>query len=325
MTYLRHILLLLVPCLLLACAKPSTQTVAQVKHPAFSSDTACWFIAHQLHYGARVPGTKPHQDCLLFLVNMLHNYGAEVEIQQGTLPNYEGKDQPIYNIIGRFGSLTADHRLLLCAHYDSRPWADEEADYDQRFLPVPGANDGASGVGVLLEVARQLSKDTAFSRPVDIVFFDCEDMGTPSFYTGPARDDTWCLGSQLWARRTVAAGHHRDYQYGILLDMVGAPDAVFPREYYSVQYASSYVDAVWSKAATLGFGERFSSQQSYPILDDHYYVNTLTGIPCIDIIHYDMSRETGFPYWWHTVGDDMSHIDPATIQSVGEVIMAVIK
>ncbi len=310
--------------LLTACAAKPAGTVTE-NRPAFSGDTAYLFVKHQVSLGSRVPGTKAHQLCMLFLVNSLKNCGAEVEIQQGTKLNYAGEEQTIYNIIGRFGDIHQKNRLLLCAHYDSRPWCDEEENYEDRFTALPGANDGASGVGVLLEVARQLSRrDSLPQRAVDIVFFDCEDMGTPSFYTGAEREDTWCLGAQLFAERMVGFGLHKDYQYGVLLDMVGAPDAVFPKEYFSLQYAGNYVEKVWRTADKLGYGRYFKQEHSYPITDDHYYLNAMAGIPCIDIIHYDMRQDTGFPYWWHTRQDDMQHIDPATLQAVGEVILSLV-
>lgn len=310
--------------LLTACAAKPAGTVTE-NRPAFSGDTAYLFVKHQVSLGSRVPGTKAHQLCMLFLVNSLKNCGADVEIQQGTKLNYAGEEQTIYNIIGRFGDIHQKNRLLLCAHYDSRPWCDEEENYEDRFTALPGANDGASGVGVLLEVARQLSRrDSLPQRAVDIVFFDCEDMGTPSFYTGAEREDTWCLGAQLFAERMVGFGLHKDYQYGVLLDMVGAPDAVFPKEYFSLQYAGNYVEKVWRTADKLGYGRYFKQEHSYPITDDHYYLNAMAGIPCIDIIHYDMRQDTGFPYWWHTRQDDMQHIDPATLQAVGEVILSLV-
>jgi Zn-dependent M28 family amino/carboxypeptidase len=319
------ILFLFIP-LLTACAAGQHTGSGAINRPAFSGDTAYLFVQHQVQMGSRVPGTKPHHACMLFLVNTLKNCGADVEIQQGTKLNYAGEEQTIFNVIGRFGSIHQKNRLLLCAHYDSRPWCDEETNYDDRFCPLPGANDGASGVGVLLEVARQLAKrDSLPKQAVDIVFFDCEDMGTPSFYTGAQREDTWCLGAQLFAERMVSFNMHKDYQYGILLDMVGASDAVFPKEYFSLQYAGDYVERIWRQADKLGYSRLFSQDKSYPITDDHYYLNTMAGIPCIDIIHYDMRQETGFPYWWHTKQDDMRNIDPATLQAVGEVVLSLIE
>ena len=182
-------------------------------------------------------------------------------------------------------------------------------------------------MGVLLEVARQLGirqQDTSANmRGIDIILFDCEDYGTPSFYTGPEKENTWCLGSQFWTQ--LLAIRREKYQFGIVLDMVGAPDAVFPKEYYSKRYAGSYVEMIWRAARQLGYSQLFANQDEAPIVDDHYYINTLAGIPCVDIIHYNRTTDTGFPFWWHTLQDNMQNISTATLQAVGEVVMKVIE
>lgn len=319
--------LLLFALALISC---SNKKPVVVERPAFVADSAYQFISRQLRFGPRVPNSKAHTDCAVFLLQQLRNYGAEVELQKGTMLDYSGRPQPIFNIIGHFytDDIRDRSRILLAAHYDTRPWCDEEEEYENRFLNVPGANDGASGVGVLLEVARQLGKqleDSTLATPVDIIFFDCEDMGTPQFYTGVERENTWCLGSQLWATEYAGNSPHANYRFGILLDMVGAPDASFPREMYSTQYAESYVETVWRAASALGYGRYFINQQAYPIVDDHYYINTIAGIPCIDIIHYDVRNATGFPSWWHTRQDDMRNISTATLQAVGETVLSVLR
>lgn len=273
-------------------------------------------------FGPRVPNSKAHNDCAVWLIQQLRAKGAKVELQRGQMPDYRGNMQQIYNIIAHFSTpeIASRPRILLGAHYDTRPWCDEEADYADRYYNVPGANDGASGVGVLMEIGRQLGQriaDSTLRTPVDIVLFDVEDMGTPRFYTGMEREDTWCLGSQLWAKNNTLL-----YRFGIVLDMVGAPDASFPRELYSTQYAQNYQQQIWRAAEKLGYGALFSQQQSYPITDDHYYVNYIAGIPCVDIIHYDISNGTGFASWWHTRNDDMSNISRSTLQAVGEVVMS---
>lgn len=312
--------------LLTACGKKPVV----VDRPAFCADSAYVYIEKQMAFGPRVPNGASHMQCAVWLIEQLRAFGAEVELQKGMMPDYRGNNQQIYNIIGHFYTpQTASRpRILLGAHYDTRPWCDEEANYADRFYNVPGANDGASGVGVLLEVARQLGlqmADSSFRTPVDIVFFDCEDMGTPAFYTGQEREDTWCLGSQLWATnyaQQIADNPSpvANYQYGIVLDMVGAPNAVFPKELFSMQYAQNYQEQIWRSAAKLGYGSLFSTTRSYHITDDHYYVNEIAGIPCVDVIHYDM-RSSGFPNWWHTRNDDISNISKATLQAVGEVVM----
>ena len=324
-----------IACLLSACGKK--QAVAT--RPSFSSDSAYAYIERQMAFGPRVPNSNAHMQCAVWLIEQLKAFGAEVELQKGFMPDYKGDNQQIYNIIGHFtpslegrdGEGLSRPRILLGAHYDTRPWCDEEEDYSERFYNVPGANDGASGVGVLLEVARQLGlrvADSTLSTPVDIIFFDCEDMGTPRVYTGAEREDTWCLGSQLWATnyanniKLSNSEASNGYQYGIILDMVGAPDAVFPLEMYSTQYASNYQHQIWRAAEQLGYGSMWVKQQSYPITDDHYYINYIAGIPCVDVIHYDIRNATGFPNWWHTRNDNMDNISKSTLQAVGEVVMS---
>lgn len=317
-----------IACLLSACGKKQ----AVVSRPSFSSDSAYAYIERQMAFGPRVPNSNAHMQCAVWLIEQLKAFGAEVELQKGFMPDYKGDNQQIYNIIGHFTPVQRDSsshtsaRILLGAHYDTRPWCDEEEEYSERFYNVPGANDGASGVGVLLEVARQLglklsNSDSGLSAPVDIIFFDCEDMGTPRIYTGAEREDTWCLGSQLWATN-YAKNSAAVYSFGIILDMVGAPDAVFPLEMYSTQYASNYQHQIWRAAEQLGYGAMFSKQQSYPITDDHYYINYIAGIPCVDVIHYDIRNATGFPHWWHTRNDNMDNISKSTLQAVGEVVMS---
>ena len=308
--------------LLTACTKKQ----AVIDRPAFSADSAYAYIEKQMAFGPRVPNSAAHTQCAVWLIEQLREFGAEVELQKGFLPDYRGNNQQIYNIIGHYYTpeMLSRPRILLGAHYDTRPWCDEEPDYADRFYNVPGANDGASGVGVLLEIARQLGQqmsDSTFRTPVDIIFFDVEDMGTPSFYTGPEKEDTWCLGSQLWATN-YAQKLTPQYQYGIVLDMVGAPNASFPREMYSSNYAGNYQQKIWHSAEQLGYGGLFNNQQSYPITDDHYYINYIAGIPCVDIIHYDIRNATGFASWWHTRQDDMSNISKSTLQAVGEVVMS---
>ena len=319
----------LVVVALVGCKKQPSKAVAQ--SPVFSADSAYEYIRDQVSFGPRVPGTMAHYDCAMYLQKKLEGFGWVVRSEQGLMTDYKGDNQPVYNIIASLNP-QIKQRILLCAHWDTRPWADEEDDYELRMKPVLGANDGASGVGVLLEVARELGKLQADSvggnLGVDIVLFDCEDMGTPDFYTGKQTENTWCLGSQFWSDNYKKYGtmlyHGTKYKYGILLDMVGGTDAVFPKEYHSMEFASQYVEKIWRNAQRLGYGKYFVDQYCYPITDDHYYVSTIAGVPCVDIIHYSPDSDTGFASFWHTTRDDMSNINKQTLQVVGEVVLATI-
>ena len=349
--HIRNLKYLLLSCTLLlsGCGLSAKRSVSEGGESSvsasglpFSGDSAYAYAAAQVAFGPRVPGTDAHHDCLQYIGRTLERFGATVEIQTGEVMRYDGEWQHVANICAHLPADSAyqgEKTVLLCAHYDSRPRADQEEDYSHRMSPIPGANDGASGVGVLMEVARQWQNLSERKRPVEIVLFDCEDMGTPQFYTGKQREHTWCLGAQLWARMLVESRESKVesreskvesresktvYAFGILLDMVGDPNASFPREYYSEQYAKQYVDKIWHTAEQLGYGHRFISTRAYPITDDHYYVNTIAKIPCVDIIHYVPGSETGFAWWWHTHSDDMRNVNPGTLQEVGKVLMSVI-
>ena len=311
---------------LCSCQTKTKTTPADVRC-TFSADSAYTYVEQQLAFGARVPGTKAHEACGDWLVSELARHGAQVKNQHGTMINYAGKPQAIRNIVASLEGNTSN-AILLCAHWDCRPWSDEEELYENRFEPVMGANDGASGVGVILEMVRQMAirkSKGEFVPTAQVVFFDCEDMGTPSHFTGSQRDHTWCLGSQFWAQEYKIQNTKYKIQYGILLDMVGDPSATFPKEYFSVQYAGSYVERLWREASKLGYGRYFVQQATYyPITDDHYYVNAIAGIPCVDVIDYKMNTETGFAEWWHTQHDDIQNINKQTLQAVGETVLTTI-
>ena len=316
------ILVLLLLCV--SCVKQQQSSTPDVRC-VFSADSAYTYIVQQLAFGARVPGTKAHEACGNWLVSELARHGAQVKSQYGTMTNYAGMPQEIRNVVAILEGNTS-HAILLCAHWDCRPWSDEEELYENRFSPVMGANDGASGVGVILEIVRQLSirkSKGEFIPSIQVVFFDCEDMGTPAHFTGVQREHTWCLGSQLWAKEYNRS--LQSIQYGVLLDMVGDPSATFPKEYFSMQYAGAYVERLWREANKLGYGRYFVQQATYyPITDDHYYVNTIASIPCVDVIDYKINTETGFAEWWHTQHDDIQNINKQTLQAVGETVLTTI-
>lgn len=305
---------------------PSEKKIAEevkkdwIAPPEFNADSAYFFIKKQVDFGPRVPGTEPHKKCARYLENKLKEYGLNVIVQEAELTVFTGKKVPAKNIIGQYDAENKN-RILLFAHWDSRPFADR--DKENRSKPIDAANDGGSGVAVLLEIARQIRlSETKPSVGIDIIFFDVEDYGQPHETMMQDKSDTWCLGSQYWARNP----HVKNYQpkYGILLDMVGAKDAIFPKEGHSMYYASQVVEKVWKTAARLGYSKYFINNREYRgLTDDHYYVNTIAHIPSIDLVHYSPYLND-FGSFHHTHRDNMAIIDREPLKAVGQTLLDVI-
>src|SRR5665647_204105 len=263
--------------------KSAQKVEKAVNTPSFSTDSAYKYIQQQVDFGARVPNTKAQIACANYLSSTLKRFGAEVIEQKANLMAFDGTNLQSINIIGTINP-KAETRVLLCSHWDSRPWADHDTNPSNHKKPVMGANDGASGVGVLLEMARQFQ----IQQPnigVDIIFFDTEDYGATEESRGENTEDSWCLGTQYWAKNPHKTGYRA--RFGILLDMVGGAQAKFYREQISDYYATDVVSKVWSQAKSLGFGQYFIDQKGGAVTDDHVYVNKIAGIPCIDIIQFD--------------------------------------
>lgn len=307
-------------------AAPTDETAKTVEPaaivPIFDADSAYSFVERQVAFGPRVPGTATHRKCGNWLVEKLRSYGAEVLTQDVDLKAYNGNVLKARNIIAQFQP-EKQERIMLCAHWDTRPWADSDPDKANHYKPIPGANDGGSGVGVLLEIARQLSM-TPTATGIDIVLFDAEDYGLhENDVTRYASNrHSWALGSQYWSYFPHVAGYSP--RFGILLDIVGAPNSVFCQEYYSLHYAAGVVRKVWRWAEKAGYSAYFSSEEGGAITDDHLYVNSTAGIPCIDIINYDPESPNGFGPHHHTMKDDMDWIDAGTLKAVGQTVLTVI-
>jgi hypothetical protein len=214
-----------------------------------------------------------------------------------------------------------------CAHWDSRPYADHDPDKANTRTPIDGANDGASGVGILLECARLFKAQPLPEKlGIDIVLFDLEDYGphteeAEKYYDGET--NYWALGSQYWAKHPHVYGYKA--YYGILLDMVGGSEPSFPKEYYSQGYAGWVSNKVWRKAFDLGYRPFFSNEMGTAISDDHIPMNEIAGIPTIDIIDLQPnSSNECFPEVWHTLSDNLENIDKTTLGMVGDVLLHVI-
>lgn len=296
-----------------------TETVVNV--PDFNADNAYGYVQAQVNFGPRVPNTEAHKACGDYLAGKLEEYGAVVTNQYADLTAFDGTILKARNIIGSY-SPEKKKRVLLYAHWDTRPWADNDPDPANHRKPVLGANDGASGVGVLLEIARLINQQTP-ALGIDIIFFDAEDYGVPQFHNGPSPENSWALGSQYWSRFPHVDGYNA--RFGILLDMVGGKGATFYKERFSVQYASSVVKKIWGKARELGYNQYFVDELGTYITDDHLYVNTIAKIPSADIIpHEPYNERSNFGDFWHTVNDTMDNIDRATLKAVGQTVMEVI-
>ena len=300
-------------------AKVESQPVKQQNVPAFDADSAWVFVENQVKFGPRVPNSEAHVACGNYLTSELKRFGAQVYEQEATLTAYNGTQLKAKNIIGSYNPENSK-RVLLFAHWDSRPYADHDKDPANHKKPIDGADDGASGVGVLLEMARQFSiKSPAIG--IDIIFFDAEDYGTPEFVK-EYKENTWCLGAQFWAKNPHVKGYKADF--GILLYMVGAKNASFFKEATSMRYAPQIVEEVWSTARDLGYGKFFINAEGGAITDDHQYVILGRNIPCIDIIYTDPESDNGFGPHWHTQNDTMDNIDRETLKAVGQTVLQVV-
>jgi glutaminyl-peptide cyclotransferase len=301
-------------------ASDQKKPARNVNVPAFNADSAYHFVEQQVAFGPRIPNSEAHRQASEFFVRTLKRYGAGITIQEFQAENYEGTQLNLKNIVANFNPEKAK-RIVLAAHWDTRPFSDKDSQYPDK--PFPGANDGGSGVAVLLEVARVLSTSAQPEVGIDLIFFDGEDWGEKEGQQGShplpnGLQEWWCLGSQHWAKNK----HKPNYSayYGILLDMVGAANAQFHREGYSMEFAPSVVEKVWSHAQHLGYSHVFKRQTQAGVTDDHLFVNTLARIPMINIVHF----EPGIGYFGdfhHTQKDNLDLISKEMLGIVGRTVL----
>ena len=305
-----------------------TEEVAKVNPvgPSFNADSAYAFTKAQCDFGPRDMNTRGHDLCGEWIVSKFKEYGCKVTTQTAMLAGYDGTKLRSRNIMASINP-EATTRILLCAHWDSRPWADNDPDSANWRKPILAANDAASGVAVMLELARIIGKskdEKAFNKQlgIDFVCFDAEDWGTPQWADVADNADSWALGAQYWSKN-LPQGY--EARYGILLDMVGGVGAKFYREGMSMQYAPEIVKKVWRAAREVGFGSYFPKEDGGVITDDHVPVNQFAKIPTIDIIpYYADCQQSSFGPTWHTLADNMENIDKNTLKAVGQTLVQVI-
>ena len=286
--------------------------------PTFCADSARAYIVAQCAFGPRTMNGAAHDSCGEWILRQFARFGCEVSEQRADVRGFDGTVLRARNIMARCLPHRA-RRILLCAHWDSRPWADNDVDTARWHTPIDGANDGASGVSVLLELARLIAGDTTLAVGVDFVCFDAEDRGAPEWATAAAGGDTWALGAQYWAEH-LPDGYRPEY--GVLLDMVGGEGARFYQEGVSRYYAGAVVDKIWRTAGSIGYGSRFPKSGGSTVSDDHVPLNEVARIPTVDIIpYYPDCPQSSFGPTWHTVDDDVAHIDVSTLEAVGRTLV----
>ena len=300
-----------------------TQPKKTIIVPQFNADSAYQYVAMQTQFGPRVPETKAHADCAAWLTAKLGEFADTVIVQDFRTRLFNEKGIDGQNIVAVFHP-KAKKRIVLCAHWDSRPYADHDPDEANTHTPIDGANDGASGVGVLLECARQFKLQALPEHlGVDIVFFDLEDYGPRQTEAELYYDESvnhWALGSQYWSKHPHVYGYKA--YYGVLLDMVGGSNPNFPKEYYSQGYAAWVSNKIWRKAYDLGYRPYFNNELGPIVSDDHLPMNQMAGIPTVDIIDLQPESSNGcFPEVWHTLNDNLENIDKTTLGMVGDVLL----
>lgn len=302
-------------------ADNDTETMVAVG-PEFNADSAYLFCEKQCDFGPRTMNSDAHDKCGAWIVDKFKQYGCSVIEQKADLKAYDGTMLKSNNIIASYKPEQTT-RILLCAHWDCRPWADNDPDSTNWRKAVMGANDGASGIAVMLEIARQLQKSDSLNIGVDFVCFDAEDWGIPQWSDAEDNGDSWALGAQYWAENPHKAGY--EARFGILLDMVGGTGARFYQEGMSKQYAQPIVNKIWTAARAAGYESLFPNEQGGYVTDDHIPVNQKTKIPTADIIaFYPNCQQSSFGPTWHTVNDTMENIDRNILKAVGQTVIQVL-
>ncbi|MFN0156744.1 MAG: M28 family peptidase [Bacteroidota bacterium] len=292
--------------------KPSAETQNPPKSipvPNFDKTRAFNYLVKQTDFGPRNPNSRGHGECREFLIAEFRKLADEVGVQDFPHAGYDGETLVLTNIIASFNPQLKE-RILLCAHWDTRPRAEQDENKARRNEPIIGANDGASGVAVLLELATLLHTQKPLIG-VDLILFDGEDYGKEGDHA------SYLLGSRYFALNLAP---EKQYRFGILLDMVGDKFLDLPKEGNSVKFAPDIVSMVWSKAKELGYSE-FLDETGQPVYDDHLPLNEI-GIKTIDIIDFNYPDPTH--RYWHSHQDIPENCSPESLNAVGTVLTHVI-
>jgi Zn-dependent M28 family amino/carboxypeptidase len=275
---------------------------------AFDAEAALGYVRAQVEFGPRVPGSAGAARAGDWLVARMRERSDTVIVQRWTHRTATGAAVPMRNILARIRPERAE-RVLYVAHWDTRPIAENDQDPELRERPGDGANDGASGVGMLMALADALKRVPPSSVGVDILFVDGEDYGT----FGPDVDVV--IGARYFAANVPVANYRPTF--GVVWDMIGDHDLRILKERHSLRAAPQVVERVWAKAAALGHARHFLTATGSQVMDDHVPLQAL-GWPVIDVIDLD------YPYH-HTSGDTVDKISVQSLRVIGEVALALVR
>ena len=275
--------------------------------PRFDEDHAFSYLVAQCDFGPRNPGSDGYYACLDYLITELDQSANEIILQDFSYQERRyNKQYNLQNIIARFNP-DSEFQTVISAHWDTRPWADQEDLRQDRDQPIIGANDGASGVAILLELAKIMGENPP-PIGVNLVFFDGEDLGVPG------ENSTYCQGSRFFAKNLPIPRPDE----AINLDMVGDKQLVLPIERYSLEYHPKLVRHLWDRAKDMGL-DAFIGRVDYAIYDDHIPLNEIAGIPSIDII--DFKYPNSYANFWHTMNDIPENCSEESLGQVGALMV----
>jgi hypothetical protein len=275
--------------------------------PRFDEDHAFSYLVAQCDFGPRNPGSDGYYACLDYLITELDQSANEIILQDFSYQEQRyNKRYNLENIVARYNP-DSEFQTIISAHWDTRPWADQEDLRQDRDQPIIGANDGASGVAILLELAKIMGENPP-PIGVNLVFFDGEDLGVPG------ENSTYCQGSRFFAKNLPIPRPNE----AINLDMVGDKQLVLPIERYSLEYHPKLVRHLWDRAKDMGL-DAFIGRVDYAIYDDHIPLNEIAGIPSIDLI--DFKYPNSYANFWHTMNDIPENCSEESLGQVGALMV----